>query len=100
MLTCIDYMGVRNDASAHDVFTNVVNAVPRTSVDKLVHSNWLNENGRRRMLQPEQKSVILMKYLVQKFSKPGHIAVGRLCEDFFYSKSVAIAGQKYNICRM
>lgn len=46
----VDYMGVRGFAIPNPGFTNVVNMMPRVSVDEAVYGNEWTENGSWRML--------------------------------------------------
>lgn len=71
---------VQDVVSAHHDFTNVATNVPHLSVDKpvYVYRDELSEYGRKRMVWPEHNSVMLMKYIMLKFFKPGQLVLDLL----------------------
>lgn len=53
--------------SVHHGFENGVTNVMRFSVDAVVYGDRLSKNMQRQMLQPLQKSVLLIKEFMPKF---------------------------------
>lgn len=84
MLGAVHYMSAQDVANAHPEFMRVVNNVPRNSFDGSVYWNHLPENGRRWMLQPDQKKVALAKDRVHKFSKSGTFGAECVFWNAFY----------------
>lgn len=94
MLGRIDCMGVQNVARAHPAFKNVLISVTRIYVDKDVYWNHLTENVWRRMLRPYQKSVSLMKSLVQMFLKSDNLMLDAFQETFSTAKMCLLLEKK------
>lgn len=75
-------------AKGHRKTTHVVRQAPQISVIKVDYGNDFSENSRRRMLRPEQKSVALVKGLVQRLFQPGDLGVRCICCGIFYSERI------------
>lgn len=83
----VDYIIVRDGASASPEFTNVVGNVPLIFDYEVLYRTNMSENGRRRLQRPEQKSVALLKDLVQKLSTPGDLVVVGFSETLSTAKA-------------
>lgn len=73
MLGLVDYIGVQEVGSAHFAFTNIVSNVSLIYVYTLVFRYHLMENGWILNLEPELKSVTILKKYVPKFQKLGSL---------------------------
>lgn len=77
----LDNMSVRDAGSVPHESTKVVTNMHRFSVDIALHGNDLTGNSGRQMLQPEQKSVELVKILEHEILKYGELAWDALWEE-------------------
>lgn len=67
MLDRIDDMGVRDVASAHHGFKNLLSNLSWISVDKGVYGNKMIETRRGPIMQPEEKRTAFVKDLAKNF---------------------------------
>lgn len=68
-------------------FTIVVTNVPSLSVDKVVEGDNMLENNRKRMVWPEQISVVLIKCISCKLSKPLQLVLDPFVRTLFTAKA-------------
>lgn len=76
-------MGVRVVASRHPGFTTLINNVELISLDNSFYGTYLMEHNSRSKLQPEEKSVALMKDLLFKASKRCDFVLDRFVRTLF-----------------
>lgn len=83
-------MGILDVTSRHTRFTNVVSIVLRIAVRKFVYGNKLNVKWSLENLWTEQKAVILMKKLVQQFSKPANLVLDTFARTLSTSRPYSL----------
>ena len=76
-------------------WTNVVTGVPLPTGNEVV-TYEVEENGEttKKKLRPEQKSVSLLKYLINKFTKPGDLVVD-VCAGTFSTMRACMEMNKH-----
>lgn len=75
LLRRVDYNMPGNVPSSHPSWTNVIDNIPRLPPTEVVYCEQRTENGRRRMLRPEQKCSAMMMDTIVKYTKPGGVVV-------------------------
>ena len=74
--------------SRHKGYTDCIDNIQRLTPHEKVCTDKLSENGRPKMLRPEQKSMALLQQIISKYTQPGDIvfdpfagsyATGRAC---------------------
>ena len=79
----MDYITPSEYGGTHPSWTNVVTEVPIVVEDEVVYIEDEGIKGnRRKLLRPEQKPIILMKYLINKFTTGADIVVDTCAGTF------------------
>lgn len=73
LLVHVDYQRARDVVNRYAIFPNVVLKLSRPAATKTTNNDSCFESGRKPIVHFEKKSLFLMKYLVQKFSKLGSL---------------------------
>ncbi|MEM1002550.1 MAG: DNA methyltransferase, partial [Bacteroidota bacterium] len=86
----VDYASTSSSSSTYPGWTNVVTNVQRPTAEEIVYMKDNNENGNaanRIMVRPEQKGILWMSNLIEKFSKPGDLVVDCFSGTFSVAKA-------------
>lgn len=96
MLRCVDHDGVQYALRAHTGSTNVLTNVQLPTVNEVVYGQKLSKNDQVCIVSLEQKSVMLMRDIVQKFSKPGHSVLDSFLGPF-YTSNTSLFWEKHRL---
>jgi len=87
ILRRVNYNAPQYTPSSLPGWTNVMDNIPRLPVNEVVYSTVRSDNGRRRMVRPEQKNVSWMMDIIQQYTTEGMLVLDLCCGTMSVAKA-------------